>query len=71
VPDQDEREGIEACHRACALFQATSTPDPAPDTGKDEQGAPWPLEAAVEDGQVKFDDKNPNWELVGKAFVLL
>ena len=29
VPDKDANEEIEACHRACALVQATSTPDPA------------------------------------------
>ena len=26
--------------RACTLVQATSTPDPAPDTGKEEQATP-------------------------------
>jgi hypothetical protein len=34
--------------------------DPAPDTGKEEQGIPRPPEAAVEDGQVRFDDNAPN-----------
>ena len=38
-------------------------PDPAPDTGKEEQATPRPTEAAAEDGQVKFDDKAPNWGL--------
>ena len=47
-------------HRACALAQATSTPDLAPDTGKEEKGTPRPPEAAVEGGRVRLDDKAPN-----------
>ncbi len=49
VPDKDERDGIGAL-RTCALVQATSTPDPAPVTGKEETDTPWPPEAAVEGG---------------------
>ena len=36
--------------RACALDQGTSTPDAAPDTGKEERGTPRPPEA-VEEGR--------------------
>lgn len=49
--------------RACTLVQATSTPDPAPDTGKEEKGTPRPPEAAVE-GQVRLDDKAPYYLLI-------
>jgi hypothetical protein len=37
----------------CTLVQATSAPDPAPDTQEEEKGTPWPPEVAVEGGQVK------------------
>ncbi len=63
VPDKDENEEIEACHRACALPEMAITPPPSPDTGKEEKGTPRPPEAAVEDRQVKFDDKALNWGL--------
>ena len=43
----------------------------APDTGKEEKPAPRPLEGpVVDDRQVKFDDKNSNWEHFGNAFVM-
>ncbi len=42
-------------------------PSPSPDTGKEEQATPRPPEAAVEDGQVKFDDE----KLIGMAFVMM
>ena len=50
-----------------ALVQATSTPDPASDIGKEEQDTPRPPEAAVEGGQVRFDDE----KLIGNAFVMM
>ena len=40
-----------------------------PDTGKEGKGTPRPPEVAVEGGQVKLDDKAPNWKLIGMAFV--
>lgn len=50
--------------RACTLVQATSTPDPAPDTQEEEQATPRPPEVAVEGGQVRLDDE----KLIGYGY---
>ena len=46
--------------RACALVQAVPTPDPAPDTGKEEKGTPGYLRRRWWVGQVRIDDQSPN-----------
>ena len=57
--------------RTCALVQATSTPDPAPDIQEEEQATPRPPEAAVDVGGSGSMAKVANSEYVGNAFVMM
>ncbi len=59
-----EREGLRV-----GVVEARTSISEVPDTGKEEQATPRRPEAAVEGGQVRFDDESPNWELVGKTFM--
>ncbi len=63
LPPREERPPI----RACALPEMAMRPPPTPDTQEEEQATSRPPEAAMEGGQVRFDDE----KLIGNAFVMM